>query len=115
MILNGKRVWIKVLGIVMLVMGILGCVTIIMLPLSVPAIVGGTRFLIMGDLTDEELLIQIENRKNLAWAIYAIIFIGIIGILGLVFVYCMETIEGVRKISNLKQEQESTKNLENKE
>lgn len=115
MILSGKRTWIKVMGIVMLIVGFLGCASIILLPLSIPAIVGGTRFLIMGDLTDEELLVQIENRKNLAWAIYAIIFIGIIGILGLVFVYCIETVEGVRRISKLKQEQETLINSEKKE
>lgn len=93
MTLNAKRTWTMVMGIVMLVVGILYTVLIFTLPLGIPTIIGGARFIGMSNLSDEQLLEKINKRENFGWSIYAIIVVGVIGVLGMIFVYCLETAE----------------------
>ena len=92
MSLQIKRIWLKVLWIVMLIEGIIFCCTLFGAPLGIPAIIGSLKFRDMQAIEDNSTLeAKIKNKENFGWSIFAIIVCGVIGILGMIFVYCLET------------------------
>lgn len=91
MSLQTKRIWAKVMWIVMLIDGIILCCTLFGLPFGIPSIIGATRFKDMQAKDDAALEAKIKEKENFGWSIFAIIVSGVIGILGMIFIYCLET------------------------